>query len=72
MLCKARTPMESTETKIGYHWSLTLLGIGLIILFTYYGESVLAVLFFAVLLSFMPRLWCRRLSICASRAPRLR
>ncbi|MGA7294723.1 MAG: AI-2E family transporter [Terriglobales bacterium] len=53
MLCKARTPMESTETKIGYHWSLTLLGIGLIILFTYYGESVLAVLFFAVLLSFM-------------------
>jgi predicted PurR-regulated permease PerM len=45
--------METTETQNGYHWSLTLLGIGLIIMFAYYGESVLAVLFFAVLLSFM-------------------
>ncbi len=45
--------METTETQNGYHWSLTLLGIGLIIMFAYYGESVLAVLFFAILLSFM-------------------
>jgi predicted PurR-regulated permease PerM len=36
-----------------HHWSLTLLGIGLIVLFAYYGEMVLAVLFFAILLSFM-------------------
>lgn len=36
-----------------HHWSLTLLGIALIILFAYFGESVLSVLFFAVLLSFM-------------------
>jgi predicted PurR-regulated permease PerM len=35
-----------------HHWSLTLLGMGLIIVFAYYGESVLAVLFFAILLSF--------------------
>jgi predicted PurR-regulated permease PerM len=45
--------METMETQNGYHWSLTLLGIGLIIMFAYYGESVLAVLFFAILLSFM-------------------
>ncbi len=45
--------METTETRSGHHWSLTLLGIGLIILFAYYGESVLVVLFFAILLSFM-------------------
>ena len=45
--------MENTETQSGNHWSLTLLGVGLIIMFAYYGESVLAVLFFAVLLSFM-------------------
>jgi predicted PurR-regulated permease PerM len=45
--------METTQTQNGYHWSLTLLGIGLIIMFAYYGESVLAVLFFAILLSFM-------------------
>jgi Predicted permease len=48
--------MEATETetekKIKHHWSLTLLGIGLIIMFAYYGESVLAVMFFAILLSF--------------------
>jgi predicted PurR-regulated permease PerM len=44
---------ETTETPTRYHWSLTLLGIGLVIMFAYYGESVLAVLFFAVLLSFM-------------------
>ena len=41
------------ETQNGNHWSLTLLGIGLVIMFAYYGESVLAVLFFAILLSFM-------------------
>lgn len=45
--------MEISETPRGHHWSLTLLGIGLIVLFAYYGESVLAVLFFAILLSFM-------------------
>jgi predicted PurR-regulated permease PerM len=45
--------MESTETRGRHHWSLTLLGIGLIVMFAYYGESVLAVLFFAILLSFM-------------------
>ncbi len=44
---------ENTETQSGHHWSLTLLGIGLVIMFAYYGESVLAVLFFAILLSFM-------------------
>ena len=45
--------METTETRNTYHWSLTLLGMALVIMFAYYGESVLAVLFFAVLLSFM-------------------
>jgi predicted PurR-regulated permease PerM len=45
--------METTETRTGQHWSLTLLGVGLIIMFAYYGESVLAVMFFAILLSFM-------------------
>jgi len=45
--------MEITETPNGHHWSLTLLGVGLIVMFAYYGESVLAVLFFAILLSFM-------------------
>jgi predicted PurR-regulated permease PerM len=45
--------MDNTETQSGNHWSLTLLGVGLIIMFAYYGESVLAVLFFAILLSFM-------------------
>jgi len=45
--------MEISEERIGHHWSLTLLGIGLIVLFAYYGEMVLAVLFFAILLSFM-------------------
>src|SRR6202050_1833943 len=45
--------METAETPAGHHWSLTLLGIGLVIMFAYYGESVLAVLFFAILLSFM-------------------
>jgi predicted PurR-regulated permease PerM len=44
--------METTEARIGQHWSLTLLGIGLIVMFAYYGESVLAVFFFAILLSF--------------------
>jgi predicted PurR-regulated permease PerM len=45
--------METTQTSRPHHWSLTLLGIGLIVVFAYYGESVLAVLFFAILLSFM-------------------
>ena len=45
--------MENTEKQEHpYHWSLTLLGIALIILFAYFGESVLAVLFFSILLSF--------------------
>jgi len=44
--------MDATDSTRPHHWSLTLLGIGLIILFAYYGESVLAVLFFAILLSF--------------------
>jgi len=48
--------METTENtekqERTYHWSLTLLGIALIILFAYFGESVLAVLFFSILLSF--------------------
>ena len=48
--------MENTETtakqELVHHWSLTLLGIALIILFAYFGESVLAVLFFSILLSF--------------------
>ena len=43
---------EATDTSRPYHWSLTLLGIGLIIMFAYFGESVLAVLFFSILLSF--------------------
>lgn len=44
--------MDATEVR-PHHWSLTLLGMALIIMFAYYGESVLSVLFFAVLLSFM-------------------
>lgn len=44
--------MDATETARRHHWSLTLLGIGLIILFAYYGEGILAVLFFSILLSF--------------------
>jgi predicted PurR-regulated permease PerM len=45
--------MENAETMGGHHWSLTLLGMGLVVVFAYYGESVLAVLFFAILLTFM-------------------
>jgi predicted PurR-regulated permease PerM len=45
--------METSDNHFSHHWSLTLLGIGLVIMFAYYGESVLAVLFFAILLSFM-------------------
>jgi len=45
--------METVEPQSRHHWSLTLLGIALIILFAYYGESVFAVLFLAILLSFM-------------------
>lgn len=44
--------MGTTETSRPHHWSLTLLGIGLIIMFAYFGESVLAVVFFSILLSF--------------------
>src|SRR5271157_4364295 len=33
--------METAETRNGHHWSLTLLGIALVIMFAYYGESVL-------------------------------
>jgi predicted PurR-regulated permease PerM len=47
------TKMETAETPRKQHWSLTLLGIGLIVVFAYYGESVLAVLFFSILLSFV-------------------
>jgi predicted PurR-regulated permease PerM len=47
------TKMEPAETSRKHHWSLTLLGIGLIVVFAYYGESVLAVLFFSILLSFV-------------------
>ncbi|MFY9842498.1 MAG: AI-2E family transporter [Terriglobales bacterium] len=45
--------METAETQNRTHWSQTLLGMALLIMFAYYGESVLAVLFFAILLSFM-------------------
>jgi predicted PurR-regulated permease PerM len=45
--------MDTTETQTGHHWSQTLLGMGLIVMFAYYGESVFAVLFFAILLTFM-------------------
>ena len=45
--------METIETRNGHHWSLTLLGMALVVMFAYYGESVLAVLFFAILLSFV-------------------
>ena len=45
--------MEISETPRAHHWSLTLLGMALVVMFAYYGESVLAVLFFAILLSFM-------------------
>src|SRR5260370_35415033 len=37
--------METSETEPGHHWSLTLLGMALIIMFAYYGESVLAGVF---------------------------
>jgi predicted PurR-regulated permease PerM len=45
--------MEATAGRNPHHWSQTLLGMGLIVMFAYYGESVLAVIFFAILLSFM-------------------
>lgn len=44
------SPRKAAPT---HHWSLTLLGIALILGFVYYGELVLAVLFFSILLSFM-------------------
>ena len=49
----SHTLMDTTETQNTHHWSQTLLGMALVIMFAYYGESVLAVLFFAILLSFM-------------------
>jgi predicted PurR-regulated permease PerM len=45
--------MDTVDPSRRHHWSLTLLGIGLIIAFAYFGESVLAVLFFSILLSFV-------------------
>ena len=45
--------MDTADTPRTHHWSLTLLGIGLIVVFAYYGESVLAVLFFSILLTFV-------------------
>jgi predicted PurR-regulated permease PerM len=45
--------METTETPRKHHWSLTLLGLSLIVALAYYGESVLAVLCFSILLSFV-------------------
>src|ERR1019366_1108671 len=47
------THMETAVTQDKHHWSLTLLGMTLVVAIAYYGESVLAVLFFAILLSFM-------------------
>ena len=44
------SPRKAAQT---HHWALTLLGIALILGFVYYGELVLAVLFFSILLSFM-------------------
>jgi predicted PurR-regulated permease PerM len=45
--------MENTDRQQMHHWSLTLLGMALVVMFAYYGESVLSVVFFAILLSFM-------------------
>jgi predicted PurR-regulated permease PerM len=45
--------MDIAEAQTGHHWSLTLLGIGLIVTFAYYGETVLTVFLFALLLSFV-------------------
>jgi predicted PurR-regulated permease PerM len=47
-----KTEQQEKEKDNAHHWSLTLIGIALIILFAYFGESVLAVLFFSILLSF--------------------
>lgn len=44
--------METTGSPRPHHWSLTLLGIGLVGVFAYVAESVLAVLFFSILLGF--------------------
>ena len=44
--------METADLSRKHHWSLTLLGIGLVVVFAYFAESVLAVLFFSILLSF--------------------
>jgi predicted PurR-regulated permease PerM len=44
--------VQTTETPRKHHWSLTLLGIALIVAFVYYGELVLVVLCFSVLLTF--------------------
>ena len=44
--------MEPADSSRKHHWSLTLLGLGLVVVFAYFGESVLAVIFFSILLSF--------------------
>ncbi len=44
--------METIGATRPHHWSLTLLGLALIGLFAYFGESVLAVLSFSILLGF--------------------
>ena len=45
--------MDAADTPRKHHWSLTLLGVGLVIAFAYFGESVLAVMFFSILLTFV-------------------
>src|SRR5258708_37584645 len=45
--------MEISETPRAHHWSLTLLGMALVVMFAYYGESVLAGVFFSLSLRFM-------------------
>jgi len=45
--------LDTADNLRKHHWSLTLLGIGLIVTFAYYGKPVFAVLFFSVLLTFV-------------------
>src|SRR3954464_2267912 len=45
--------MDAVDSSRKHHWSLTLLGIGLIVTFVYFGQYVFSVLFFAILLSFV-------------------
>jgi predicted PurR-regulated permease PerM len=44
--------MDTADSSRSHHWSLTLLGIGLIVVFAYLAESVLVVLSLSILLSF--------------------